>query len=375
MKRLVLLLIAVLVTSFVILPLAYFSSFNQEAKHKDDSLFFGVTYGQDTVEGAELLIDKVHNYTNVFVVNSFNISNNKTALDEVCSYAVKKNLHFLVYFFSLYASDWERDWVITANQTWGDKFLGVYLRDEPGGRQIESNESVKIASSYSEAAQFYIQNVSSYWSNSFLNDQKIPLVTSDFALYWFDYKAGFDIIFAELGWNNSRPQEIGLCRGAAAAQGKNWGAMIAWTYQQPPYIGTGPEIYSDMITAYEAGAKYILVFNHPEYPEGNPYGLLKDEHFEAMQQFWNCAKTSPRDLTKTKGEVALVLPKDYGWGMRWVTDKIWGLWEPDDYSPLIWKNVNALINRYGIKLDIIYENGTNFTDRYAKVYFWNETIT
>jgi len=75
MKHLVLLLIAVLAVSAVVLPAAYLSSVNQDVKPKDE-FFFGVTYGQDTVEGAKLLIDKVQNYTNVFVVDSMPISNN-----------------------------------------------------------------------------------------------------------------------------------------------------------------------------------------------------------------------------------------------------------------------------------------------------------
>ena len=374
MKRFGIFLLAVLFVSAVVLPLTYFSIITQKAKPNADNFYFGVTYGQDTVDGAKLHIDKVQNYTNIFVVASPNISNNRTALDAVCSYAAQKNLHFIVYFFSVYAFDWQQEWVLTANQTWSGKFLGVYLRDEPGGRQIETKEYVSNASNYSVAAKTYIQNVSTTWSMQFLKEKAIPVVTSDFALYFFDYQAGFDVIFAELGWNNSRAQEIGLCRGAATAQGKDWGAMITWTYQQPPYIGTGPEIYADMVTAYEAGAKYILVFNHPEYPAGNPYGVLSEEHFAAMQQFWNYAKAFPRDLTKTKGEVALVLPKDYGWGLRWPTDNIWGLWGPDDSSPLIWQNVNTLVNRYGLKLDIIYENNTNVNDRYTKVYLWNETL-
>ena len=375
MKRFGPLIIVVLTVSAVAFPFAYFSNENRETIVKEDEFFFGVTYGQNTVEEARVLIDRVQSYTNVFVVDSSAISNNKTELDAVCSYAAEKNLHFIVYFFSLYASDWQREWVITAKQTWGDKFLGVYLRDEPGGRQIELAETVPNASSYSDAAEKYVQAVSSTWSMLFLKDESIPVVTSDFALYWFDYQAGFDVIFAELGWNNSRTQEIALCRGAATAQGKDWGAIITWTYQHPPYLESGPETYLDMVTAYEAGAKYVLLFNYPQYPQTNQYGILTDEHFAAMQQFWNYANSHPKDLAKIRGEVALVLPEGYGWGMRSVNDTIWGLWTADNSSVLIWQNLNALMDRYGLKLDVIYEdNAFDSTKYYSKVYLWNETI-
>jgi len=208
----------------------------------------------------------------------------------------------------------------------------------------------------------------------FLKNNSIPVVASDFALYWFDYKAGFDVIFAQLGWNNSRIQEIGLCRGAATAHGKDWGSIITWTYQQPPYLENGPKIYQDMVTAYKAGAKYILLFNYPQFPENNQYGILEDGHFLAMEQFWNYAKTHPRDLTKTEGEVALVLPKDYGWGMRRPNDSIWGLWPTDNDSALIWQNLNAFTEKYGLKLDIVYDDEKVFTKDYSEQYLWNQTI-
>jgi len=367
------LIIAVFATSAVIVPLAVFFILDKDPG-LEDGLLFGVTYGQDTVEGAKILIDRVYTYTNIFIVDSSDVSNNKTKLDSVCNYAAEKNLSFIVYFFSLFAYDWQREWVVTANQTWGEKFLGVYLRDEPGGRQIELAETVPNASSYGEAAESYVRTVSSTPSMVFLKNNSIPVVTSDFALYWFDYKAGFDVIFAQLGWNNSRIQEIGLCRGAATAHGKDWGSIITWTYQQPPYLENGPKIYKDMATAYKAGAKYILLFNYPQFPENNQYGILEDGHFLAMEQFWNYAKTHPRDLTKTEGEVALVLPKDYGWGMRRPNDSIWGLWPTDNDSALIWQNLNAFTEKYGLKLDIVYDDEKVFTKDYSEQYLWNQTI-
>ncbi|MCW4011311.1 MAG: hypothetical protein NWF05_11960 [Candidatus Bathyarchaeota archaeon] len=376
MKRLAWLLITVLVVSAVILPSIYLSNVGEHPEAEEDDWFFGVTYGQNTVEAAKRLIDRVHNYTNVFVVDSFAISQNRTMLDEICSYATEKNLHFFVYFFSLYAFDWQQEWVTTANQTYGDHFLGVYLRDEPGGRQIEQSETFTNASSYSDAANKYVENLSDYWSMQFLRENNIPVVTSDFALFWFDYQAGFEVIFTELGWNNSRTKEIALCRGAADAHDKDWGTIITWTYQHPPYIGSAPETYQDMVMSYESGAKYILVFDYPQYPENNPYGILNDDYFSAMQQFWDYTNTHPRNLTQTQAEAAMVLPKDYGWGMRNPYDNIWGLWQPDNASALIWNNMNTLVDRYGLKLDIVYDNADiNYTKRYAEVYLWNQTIT
>ena len=377
MRNFGLFLAAILVVSAVVLPLAYFSASYQGKDPSGGEFFFGVTYGQDTVEGAKLLIDKVQNYTNVFVVDSSPISHNETALNAVCSYAAEKNLHFIVYFFSVQSNLWQQDWVTAAKQTWGDKFLGVYLRDEPGGRQIELAETVGVgnASSPSEAVNKYVYTLSSNeTSMKILKDRQIPVVTSDFALYWYDYQAGFDVVFAQLGWNNSRAQEIALCRGAATMQEKDWGTIITWTYQHPPYMENGTEAYKDMVTSYEAGAKYILVFNYPRFPDTNQYGILFAEHFSAMQQFWDYVKAHPRNSVESKGEVALVLPKDHGGSLRSLDDKIWGLWPADNASALIFDKVKAFVSKYGLKLDIIYDVETaDITETYSQVYFWNQT--
>ena len=81
-------------------------------------------------------------------------------------------------------------------------------------------------------------------------------------------------------------------------------------------------------------------------------------------------------MEKVGGQVALVLPKDYGWGMRQPYDKIWGLWPADEKSPLIGASISKLIKKYGLKLDIIYDDPKfNFTEKYSEIYFWNSTIS
>ena len=157
-------------------------------------------------------------------------------------------------------------------------------------------------------------------------------------------------------------------------QGKDWGAIITWAYNDPPYLARGTEMLQAMNTAYYSGAKYLIVFN---YPQINPYGALTEEHFAAMEKFWDCIHRFPGNLLeKVDGQVALVLPKDYGWGMRNPDDKIWGLWLPDDLSPLIGEKIATLISKYGLKLDIVYDDPQfNFTEKYQKIYFWNSTTS
>jgi len=348
---------------------------NENSREK---FFFGVTYGQNTVEEAKLLIDKVKNYTNLFIINSSPITRNNTdpeVLNEICDYAAKANLNFIVYFFSFLSGPWQQEWLDTAKETWGEKFLGVYLRDEHGGRQIELKEPVSEASNYSDAANQFTQIISTSFSMKLLHDKNVPTFTSDFALYYYDYLAGFDTVFAELGWNNSRIREIALCRGSANVLRKEWGVIVTWTYNQPPYIASGSEIYQDMVTAYNAGAKYVIVFDYPRYPEDNQYGILTDEHFLAMKQFWNYVTSCPREAEKSITKVAYILPKDYGWGMRSLDDNIWGIWEADGKAPIIWENVNKLETKYGLKLDIIYDDPQyNPKGKYYRIYQWNAKI-
>jgi hypothetical protein len=67
--------------------------------------------------------------------------------------------------------------------------------------------------------------------------------------------------------------------------------MITWTYDNPPYLESGPELYNDMVAAYQNGAKYILVF---DYPKNNAtYEILQEEHLEALKQFWQYIKSIP----------------------------------------------------------------------------------
>lgn len=151
------------------------------------------------------------------------------------------------------------------------------------------------------------------------------------------------------------------------------GVIITWAYNEPPYLESGKEMMQDMLTAYRAGANYLIVF---DYPQINPYGALISEHFAAMKAFWSLIHSYPEEMTaKVKGEVAFVLPKDYGWGMRIGDDKIWGFWPADNKAPLIGESISTLIKKYGLRLDIVYDDPNfNITEKYSKIYYENSTI-
>jgi hypothetical protein len=362
---------------------AYDASTSSSAATAEE-FYFGVTCGFNTTRESEALIDKVKGHTNLFIIDSWDVAQNETMLNEICDYAANAGLKFIVYFDLISGTSgsnvtypWHKGWLTSAESRWSGKFLGIYLHDELGGKQVDAQEPVKNASDPDDAANQFVAYIQAFGSVQFTKNNSIPIFMSDYALYWWDYLGGYDTIFAELGWNHSTPEQIGLCRGAANMQDKDWGAIITWKYDEPPYLGNGTEIYDDMLSAYNAGAKYVLVFDDKRCPETNPYGSLTEEHFDAMKNFYTYVKAHPRSVYgQTKGSVALVLPANYGWGARRPDEGLWGLWASDNTTQLIWENMNKLSDKYGLSLDVVFDDTRfNPTNKYATVYFWNATIT
>jgi hypothetical protein len=379
----------------------------------DETPFYvGVTFCGNTTTEAKLLIDKVKDYTNLFVLQSGVISNNETATNEICNYATAQGLNIIVNLGVNWTYNrvwtWQYPWFQTALQRYGDKFLGAYYDDEPAGIQLDynwfnfflnyssyfqgkphdsllhqifadlekemENVSRPEPENYDTEAAWFQMILESNQGHNSLHEAEVKTFTSDYLLYWFDYLGGFDVMLAQFGWNNTYTQEIALVRGAAKMQNKSWGTIITWKYDKEPYLDSGEEIYKQMLTAYHAGAEYAVIFNYPQI-EGNPYGILEDEHFEALEKLWREIEQNPRKTGETQAEAAFVLPKNYGWGMRHIEDWIWGFWGPDEKSQQIWEISRKLLEQYGASLDIVYDDPEfPVTDKYQLIYYWNQTI-
>ncbi|MEJ2240592.1 MAG: hypothetical protein P8Y18_00385 [Candidatus Bathyarchaeota archaeon] len=438
------------------------SSLSSSSDH--EPFYVGVTYCGDSVAEAKQLIDKVKDYTNLFVIQSGSLQfgHRLDELKQIIDYVVDSDLYFIVYlgnfrefldgFFGIFDPLWE------------NYFLGIYFGDEPAGKMLDEDTnflrgssqdfidkridgsvkvtfntispyevrdpkityykngtifvekddsvnsriiyatyhtngsiSVKIReligssvyygdktdipysfetvqnmypfNSYSETADLFVDLY-----QSILNETKeydnVAYFTSDYVLHWFDYKAGYDVVLAQFGWNHTLAQDIALVRGAANLQQKDWGAIITWKYNNPPYLDTGEVIYNQMKTAYESGAKYVVVFNYAENMS-NTYGTLQDEHFGALEQFWNDVVQNPSvEHGSIEGEAVLVLPKNYGWGMRNFNDTIWGIHDTDEKSEQIWNLRSSLFEEYGLKLDIVF-NDPEFSveGKYNQTYY------
>jgi hypothetical protein len=423
--------------------------------------FVGVTYSGNSTDEAKLLIDKVKDYSNLFVLQSGSLQEFPDKINEVGDYSISSGMYFVVYFGS---SRWTylNNWLETYEEKWGSHFLGVYYGDEPGGKMLDGNtdfwdestkslimkhpdghisgyplaedtkvdywpdgiiilrieEAVRVRTfvyyypngtitaerteygttikiedyevtytyeelwntrpfqTYAETAERFIKQHNSNLINGPKNDTDITAFTSDYTLYWYDYKAGYDVVLAQFGWNHTLAQDIALVRGAAELQNKKWGAIITWKYNHPPYLDSGEAIYNQMRTAYEAGAEYIMVFNYAGDIEG-PDGTLQDEHFLALERFWNEVVQSPEvEHGSIESEAVLVLPENYGWGMRNPKDKIWGLWDADEKSEQIWELRSYLLQEYGFTLDIVYDDVEYpiINSNYKQIYYWNQTI-
>ncbi len=150
-------------------------------------------------------------------------------------------------------------WFEYAKANWADHLVGFLdpVEDEPGGQMLDGTEDrpVRITngdvgsgiyvSNYTEAASAFVEGYGARLerdrTSSILNGTGYPLFTSDYALYWFDYKAGQDTVFAEFGWNYSRQINVALNRGAAQAQSKDWGVVLTYTYNVTPYLESGDD--------------------------------------------------------------------------------------------------------------------------------------
>jgi hypothetical protein len=325
-----LLIVIVVATIFI----ANYGLTDGNTNRHEESFYVGVTYSGNTTAGAKVLVDKVKNYTNLFVLQSGKLQENLTATIEICDYAVDSGLNIIVYYGS-YISNREiiSSFLNATENRWDNHFLGLYLGDEVGGKMLDTQAefhdertgdrivkaidgTIKtfntgynftdgkfwsrrityqtngtIIESTDQGTATYYQNGSitftarngstqvsdfnqlesyeSLWNSRplktpdevadrFIAENKGPVewlhsqtsskvFTSDYALYWFDYQCGYDVVLAQFGWNHTTALDMGLVRGAATLQNKDWGAILTWKYtkrveQDTLFYSTMPKI-------------------------------------------------------------------------------------------------------------------------------------
>ncbi|MGE5533762.1 MAG: hypothetical protein ACM3UN_05380, partial [Bacillota bacterium] len=349
--------------------------------------FIGIETGWNSTLGdCEALIDKVKNYTNLFIIASPLIISNETLLNQTCDYAYKAGLYFMPVYFQDFYNDTgigytPSSWFTTARERYGNQLLGIYYYDEPGGSQLDRKEIIpnpvltSTPKSYLDYSNYYFW----LWSHgaggvkataNFLQSSGSSLFTSDYALYWFDYELGYDTVLAQFGWNNSRELQISLTRGAANVQNKHWGAIITWTYDHVPYLESGSQVYNDMVLAYNSGANYIALYDSSENYTST---TLTQDHFDALKDFWNYMQHNPDKHGNLKTDKAVVLPQDYGFGFRSPTDSVWQNHQVDNWTLKMYTDVTNLINQNNSSIDIAYSDPqfqNSIQTKYCKILCW-----
>ncbi len=339
-------------------------------------VFVGIDVAYNNLVTMEKLVDAVSSYANLIILGSTGISYT-SQLNDACQCIFNKGLYFILYTENAPPLQWLQN----AVNKWGDHFLGLYAFDEMGGKQLDQDNedfmrisNVSSTATYSDVANQYEEQLNQTLGTitvNFNSTNSVPLFTSDYAFYWFDYEGGYNTIFAEFGWNYSRQLNVALCRGAAESQNKTWGVMITYTYTTPPFIESAANLYSDMLYAYNNGAKYIVVYDSSL---NWTTGILDQDHLNAMKQFWQYMTNNPAAENSAQPDTAYVLPQDYAYGFRGPNDKIWGLWGPDNLTVTIATQLSSLMTQYGNNLNVVYDAPSiNYTSQYSEVIFWNGT--
>ncbi|MGA3288881.1 MAG: NosD domain-containing protein [Candidatus Bathyarchaeia archaeon] len=387
--------ILVAVVLVVLLVVSFFVALDnlrvpaKQTAGSSEPFFVGIETGWNSpVSDCKALIDKVKNYTNLFIIASPLILSNEALLNETCDYAYNAGMYFMpAYYQDIYNGTsigyTPSAWFTTAKERYGDKLLGIYFYDEPAGSQLD--ESINLTSNNAfnatTAPNSYL-DYANWFFRIWTMGNGVPVVanlthslgsslfTSDYALYWFDYELGYDTVLAQFGWNNSRPLQIALARGAATVQNKTWGAIITWTYNQLPYLESGPQMYNNMVLAYDSGASYIAVYDSTQNYTGT---TLTPDRYDALQNFWNYVQHNPDKHGNLKADTAVVLPQDYGFGFRNPDDSVWQYHQADNWTQKMYSDVTNLINQYKSSIDIVYSDPqfqSSIQSKYSEILYW-----
>ena len=80
MKHCLLVLVGILLVCAAVFSLILTES---NAPEVDEEFFFGVSFGGNSTTQAKLLIDKVKDFTNFFLISNWDVSLNEKALNEI----------------------------------------------------------------------------------------------------------------------------------------------------------------------------------------------------------------------------------------------------------------------------------------------------
>ncbi len=175
----ILILVVVLAASFLVANNYLSSKANLDLTPQP--FYVGVTYCGNSSTGAKLLIDKVKSYTNLFVIQSGELEKNTTALVDICNYAVDSGLHFIVYFSAVPTYRQYITAFLGHAAVWGDSFLGIYFDDEPGGKMLDSQNSIYF---YDNVTQSIIEKAPTFLKVNYTDGSEVEYIKDGSIEVW-----------------------------------------------------------------------------------------------------------------------------------------------------------------------------------------------
>jgi hypothetical protein len=172
-------LTALMIALLAIQAFACFTFLDSSHAQTSTDVYVGVDISYGDVAEAKAMIDQVSSFTNLFVVGTSKITWYPDKLNETFDYAYEKGLSFISLPPALppYSSTLvnKTEWYEYAENRWGDRLLGFYYMDEPGGRQLDGAQqltgNLSSESSYVDVANRFTtvlsQRIDSDWRSAY----------------------------------------------------------------------------------------------------------------------------------------------------------------------------------------------------------------
>ena len=140
MKRRI--LVAASAALVVVILLSVIVSINllsDENEKSPPNLYIGVDVGFGNETDVYNVADAVQGFANLIIIGSQTVTSDTAKLTNVCNYLYNHGFSFIIFisYGPVVPAGPSREFFSTTVKQWGDKFLGIYIFDEPGGKQLD----------------------------------------------------------------------------------------------------------------------------------------------------------------------------------------------------------------------------------------------